>query len=1513
MANENVIRHDVIQIDIDTDSKGLESVLKMLDEMREQLTGGVDDGLDNLKKSVKGAGNEDGIEQLANDAKKLTQNAGEAQKAVKKTANTDTSKLRSGLQKIGNQLSTIGKKAAGAAYAGLKKVAGISFKALAAGLTGAATAVAALVGKSVSAYADYEQYIGGVETLFKDNAGTVQKYANDAYKTAGLSANEYMDTVTSFSASLISSLGGDTEKAANYAHTAIVDMSDNANKMGTNIGSIQDAYQGFAKQNYTMLDNLKLGYGGTQQEMKRLVKDASKIDKSVKSNSLSFDNIVKAIHAVQENMDITGTTAKEADQTISGSLASLKSAWNNLLPALIEGGDSFDQCVDNLVESALTFKDNIMPAVEKALSGLGTLIEKLAPTIEKHFPVLVDELLPPLIKAATALLKGLIKALPSIIKTIIKELPDVIKQLGQAIAEAFGTEFPALDKIGGAIADKASAIAKFIPYLIGFIALFKIIRKVSGLFGSVSGGEVGGNGGGLTGVFEGLAKTNTKTILKGIANLTIILASLTALTAIMMALAPKIAKLGDMKSLAKVVAVITILGVVGAALAWLGGKVGNIPVSKVALGLANMAIMLVGLGALTAVFLWLTPKIAQMGDLKSILKVSAVMLALAVVGTALSAFAGVAGLIPIPVVLAGLANMAIVFVGIGALTAAFMWLAPKMSELGDIKSILKVAEIMVILGAVGTALTVFAGIAGMIPIPVVLAGLANIALVLGGVTALIVAYGALAQIPGFSDFISTGGEMLAKVFNVIGKCVGSIVGGLGEGITESLPKIGENLSAFAKSLEPLFTVFAGVDMSGVGSFFSSFGSFMLKMAGNDILSFFTGGTDLGALGTELSAFADGSADFFNKVAEIPENGFKNGKLLFDTLAGMKSLPKEGGVVGWFKGDMNYENIASGLNQLSSEKVIGFFNAVAGIKEQGFTNATTLFNTLAGLKKLPKEGGVVGWFSGGVDYTNLATGLGQLSSEKVVGFFQMVSQFDKTTFTNTTALFKALANIDSLPKSGGLLSWANGDTKLADIADDLKYFAETATDFFTQVNKLKVGNLNALWKSLNKSEDVTKHVSEVLDDKISDIVKKISDLPVKMSEGLEKSGSSLAESLAKIWKDAVIASVTPVNKVISGANWILKQFGSEKKVVPWQPYAKGTNGHKGGNALVNDGNGAELVQMPNGKAFIPSGRNVFLPNAPKGMKVLTAEQTAKLMGRNSPTFRYAKGTDDIDIWEYADNSKGLINTVMKKFVDYSGVSGYAKDMSKGMVSTVSGEMPKWADKLVEEVGSLANYSPSGGVKQWKSTVIRALKMEGQYNAANVAKTLYQMQTESGGNPRAINLWDSNAKKGTPSKGLMQVIDPTFKSYARAGFNKNVYDPLSNILASIRYAKSRYGSLARAYQGHGYANGGLVTKPGWIGEGNKKEMVIPLSASKRQRAFSLWEQTGSMLGVSYTPESDRTVRGGNIEYNTYSPSFELTISGTNDDRTMARKVKRWVSEAMNEAFDSMERKSTRLQEV
>ena len=298
--------------------------------------------------------------------------------------------------------------------------------------------VTALVSKSVGAFADYEQLTGGVETLFGAGGRSVEEYAqsvgksvsdiqgkydslmsaqnvvlenaNKAYMTAGMSANEYMDTVTGFSASLISSLGGDTNKAADYANSALVDMSDNANKMGTDMESIKNAYQGFAKQNYTMLDNLKLGYGGTQEEMKRLLSDAEKLT-GQRYDISSFADITQAIHAIQTQMDITGTTAKEASTTISGSWGSLKAAFQNVLVGLTTGGDMFDQSLDALINTAVTFGQNIIPAIKGALSGIGYLIEGLAPVIGETIPPLINDLAPTLANSAVSLISSLVNGL----------------------------------------------------------------------------------------------------------------------------------------------------------------------------------------------------------------------------------------------------------------------------------------------------------------------------------------------------------------------------------------------------------------------------------------------------------------------------------------------------------------------------------------------------------------------------------------------------------------------------------------------------------------------------------------------------------------------------------------------------------------------------------------------------------------------------------------------------------------------------------------------------------------------------------------------------------------------------------------------------------------------------------------------------------------------------------------------------------------------------------------------
>lgn len=235
-------------------------------------------------------------------------------------------------------------------------------------------AIGATIKKAFDIGADLEQQIGGVETLFAESSTIIRKYADDAYRTAGVSANEYMKNVTSFSASLLQGLGGDTAKAAEYANTAMIDMSDNANKFGTDIGAIQNAYQGFSKQNYTMLDNLKLGYGGTKEEMQRLIKDAAAVSDSVDAESLSFDNIVQAIHVTQEQMGIMGTTNKEASTTFSGSLGAMKASWDNFLAGLMMNGkDGVDMntYLQPLVDSIGTFVfSNLIPAVGRFVSAV---------------------------------------------------------------------------------------------------------------------------------------------------------------------------------------------------------------------------------------------------------------------------------------------------------------------------------------------------------------------------------------------------------------------------------------------------------------------------------------------------------------------------------------------------------------------------------------------------------------------------------------------------------------------------------------------------------------------------------------------------------------------------------------------------------------------------------------------------------------------------------------------------------------------------------------------------------------------------------------------------------------------------------------------------------------------------------------------------------------------------------------------------------------------------------------
>ena len=342
----------------------------------------------------------------------------------------DTSGYENGLDNASGKASGFADK--------LKSGLATAAKVGAAALTAAATGMAALTKASIDQYAEYEQLVGGVDTLFKTASDKVQEYAANAYKTAGMSANEYMDTVTSFSASLLKSLGGDTDKAAQKADQAITDMADNANKMGTGMEMIQNAYQGFAKQNYTMLDNLKLGYGGTKEEMERLLADAEKLS-GQKFDISSYSDIVDAIHVVQTEMGITGTTAAEAASTIEGSGGSAKAAWANLITGIADDNADLDTLIGNFVSSVETAAGNIIPRVSAILGGISQLVTSASSTIIPMVITTITDNLPSLLQAAAALVgalgQGIIDSLPAITQAAI----DILFFLSNGLIENLPT------------------------------------------------------------------------------------------------------------------------------------------------------------------------------------------------------------------------------------------------------------------------------------------------------------------------------------------------------------------------------------------------------------------------------------------------------------------------------------------------------------------------------------------------------------------------------------------------------------------------------------------------------------------------------------------------------------------------------------------------------------------------------------------------------------------------------------------------------------------------------------------------------------------------------------------------------------------------------------------------------------------------------------------------------------------------------------------------------------------
>lgn len=344
-------------------------------------------------------------------------------------------------------------KAMGSEVASSGQEAGTSFMS---GFKGAALKIAAALGigaaikagitAALNEGASLQQSMGGIETLFKDNATQVIKYADEAYRTTGLSANAYMENVTGFSASLLQSLGGDTAKAAEVANMAMIDMADNSNKMGTSMESIQTAYQGFAKQNYTMLDNLKLGYGGTKEEMQRLLRDAEKLT-GTKYDINNLNDVYQAIHTIQKNLDITGTTAKEASTTFTGSFNAMKAAAHNLLGDLALGED-VEPALIALADTAKTFfVDNFLPMLWNVVKGVPDILESAfelaSAAIGENIGSIMDSV-PELLQMGSDMVMGIYNSALE----AIPELLNIVSDIVNGLVESFMQNWPSIFQAG---------------------------------------------------------------------------------------------------------------------------------------------------------------------------------------------------------------------------------------------------------------------------------------------------------------------------------------------------------------------------------------------------------------------------------------------------------------------------------------------------------------------------------------------------------------------------------------------------------------------------------------------------------------------------------------------------------------------------------------------------------------------------------------------------------------------------------------------------------------------------------------------------------------------------------------------------------------------------------------------------------------------------------------------------------------------------------------------------------
>lgn len=421
---------------------------------------------------------------LAQDVDKSTkaQNLNEIAMSKMRTEINSTgaecAKTAKEIDELGNEAEESGKKANDATNGGWsvfkQVIANLATQAINAALDGLkklGEAMVAVGKQALDSYAEYEQLAGGVETLFGDSAATVMAYAEDAYKTAGISANQYMSQITSFSATLLQGLGGDTAKAAEMGNMAVTDMADNANKLGTDLTSIQNAYQGFAKQNYTMLDNLKLGYGGTAAEMARLINDSGVLGNSVKVTAsdvknIPFDTIIQAIHNIQTNIGITGTTTAEAMGTISGSAGSMKAAWANMLTGMANENANFEKLASAWVSSVAATISNIVPRISTVMTGMANVIRTVIPQLLQSVIPMITSQLPNIVNAVQSIISAVLALLPQIMPVISSLIPTIVQTLIGMLPQVLNAGIQILLALINGISQSIPQLVAMLPQVI---------------------------------------------------------------------------------------------------------------------------------------------------------------------------------------------------------------------------------------------------------------------------------------------------------------------------------------------------------------------------------------------------------------------------------------------------------------------------------------------------------------------------------------------------------------------------------------------------------------------------------------------------------------------------------------------------------------------------------------------------------------------------------------------------------------------------------------------------------------------------------------------------------------------------------------------------------------------------------------------------------------------------------------------------------------------------------------